>query len=154
MPFVTLAVFFVLVVMVALTGMVFKPGDWYDGLAKPSWTPPDWSFRVVWSVLYPMIAVAGWLVWEAAGLTLATAFWIAQLVLNGAWSWLFFGRWRMDQAFADVVLLWLSILGFIITAWSISPLAALLFLPYLLWVTIAAALNRAVWQLNPQAMQG
>ena len=81
---------------------------------------------------------------EKSGLPqLAIGFWAAQLVLNGAWSWLFFGRRRMDQAFVDVVLLWASILGFIVTAWPISTVATLLFLPYLVWVTIAAALTIA-----------
>jgi tryptophan-rich sensory protein len=99
-----------------------------------------------------MVAIAGWLVWEAAGWTAAMTFWVAQLCLNGAWSWLFFGRRRMDQAFIDVILLWLSIAAFILTAWPISTWAALLFMPYLLWVTIAAALNLSVWRMNPHAM--
>jgi tryptophan-rich sensory protein len=147
-----LPIFFGLVVLVAMSGVMFKPGDWYAQLAKPAWTPPDWSFGVVWSILYLMIAIAGWLVWETAGWSLAMGFWAAQLVLNGAWSWLFFGRRRMDQAFVDVVLLWAAILCFIVTAWPISTVAALLFLPYLVWVTIAAALNRTVWRMNPEAV--
>jgi tryptophan-rich sensory protein len=152
MSFLTLAVFLALVVLVAMSGVLFKPGDWYAALAKPSWTPPDWSFGVVWSILYLMVAIAGWLVWEAGGWTAAMTFWVAQLGLNGAWSWLFFGRRRMDQAFIDVILLWLSIAAFILTAWPLSTWAALLFAPYLLWVTIAAALNLSVWRMNPHAM--
>ncbi|MEM7045580.1 MAG: TspO/MBR family protein [Pseudomonadota bacterium] len=150
MSYLPLAVFIILVVATASTGAIFSPGAWYDRLEKPSWTPPDWAFPVVWSVLYLMIAIAGWLVWEKAGFGLAIVLWGLQLFLNGAWSWLFFGRRRMDQAFADVTLLWITIAAFVVVAWPISPLAASLFLPYLLWVSIAAALNWTVWRMNPE----
>ncbi len=149
----SLAVFIVAVIMVAMTGAIFKPGPWYETLEKPSWTPPDWAFPVVWSILYLFIAIAGWLVWQTSGWSLALALWILQLLLNGAWSWLFFGLKRMDLAFVDVSLLWLCIAGFIVIAWPISTTAALLFLPYLVWVSIAAALNLTVWRMNPIAVQ-
>jgi len=149
----SLAVFIVAVIMVAMTGAIFKPGPWYETLEKPSWTPPDWAFPVVWSILYLFIAIAGWLVWQTSGWPLALALWILQLLLNGAWSWLFFGLKRMDLAFVDVSLLWLCIAGFIVIAWPISTTAALLFLPYLVWVSIAAALNLTVWRMNPIAVQ-
>lgn len=152
MSFLSLIVIVVLVMSIAATGAIFKPGAWYEALSKPSWTPPDWVFPVVWMLLYLMISGAGWLVWEKAGWSVAMGFWGVQLVFNGAWSWLFFGRRRMDQAFVDVTLLWLSIAGFIILAWPISIVAALLFLPYLLWVSIAATLNLTVWRMNPDAM--
>ncbi|MEM9439271.1 MAG: TspO/MBR family protein [Pseudomonadota bacterium] len=148
----SLAVFIVAVIMVAMTGAVFKPGSWYETLEKPSWTPPDWAFPVVWSILYLFIAIAGWLVWQSSGWSLALALWVLQLLLNGAWSWLFFGLKRMDLAFVDVSLLWLCIAGFIVIAWPISTTAALLFLPYLVWVSIAAALNLTVWRMNPIAV--
>ena len=129
----SLAVFIVAVIMVAMTGAIFKPGAWYETLKKPSWTPPDWAFPVVWSILYLFIAIAGWLVWQSSGWSLVLTFWILQLLLNGAWSWLFFGLKRMDLAFVDVSLLWLCIAGFIVIAWPMSTTAALLFLPYLVW---------------------
>ncbi len=151
MAYLSLIVFFAIVVLTAVSGAIFKPGPWYLTLNKPSWTPPDWAFPVVWSILYLMIAVSGWLVWIEAGWTLALMLWLGQLVLNGAWSWLFFGRRRMDLALADVALLWIGILAFIIVAWPISTLAALLFLPYLLWVSVAGLLNLTVWRLNPTA---
>lgn len=144
-------VFIVLVLIAAASGGVFKPGAWYAGLHKPSWTPPDWAFPVVWAALYAAIAWAGVLVWQAEGGGLALIFWGAQWAFNTAWSWLFFGRRRMDLAFVDVTLLWLSVLGFIVTAWPVSPLAGVLFLPYLAWVSVAAALNGTVWRLNPEA---
>lgn len=147
----SLLVFVALVIATAATGVLFQPGAWYERLAKPSWTPPNWLFGPVWSVLYIMIAVAGWLVWSAEGAGLAIALWACQLVLNGLWSFLFFGIRRMDLAMVDVTLLWLSIAAFAAAALPVSQTAALLFLPYLAWVTIAAALNLSVWRLNPQA---
>ena len=151
MSIVALVSFVVAVVLIASTGAIFKPGAWYEGLAKPSWTPPDWAFPVVWSVLYIFIAGAGWLVWREAGWSLALGVWTLQLLLNGAWSWLFFGLRRMDLAFVDVALLWLCIAAFIMLAWPMSTIAALLFLPYLVWVSVAAALNLTVWRMNPFA---
>jgi len=138
----------VLVLATASSGALFKPGEWYQGLRRPSWTPPNWAFPVVWSLLYIAIGVSGWLVWQAQGAGLATVLWLVQLVLNAAWSWLFFGRHRMDLAFADICLLMLTILAYIFVAGMVSPLAALLFAPYALWVAIAAALNHTVWRLN------
>ena len=151
MSIVALVSFVVAVVLIASTGAIFKPGAWYEGLAKPSWTPPDWAFPVVWSVLYIFIAGACWLVWREAGWSLALGVGILQLLLNGAWSWLFFGLRRMDLAFVDVALLWLCIAAFIMLAWPMSTIAALLFLPYLVWVSVAAALNLTVWRMNPFA---
>jgi len=151
MSIASMVLFALPVFLTACTGAIFKPGTWYDGLEKPSWTPPDWAFPVVWSILYLFIAIAGWLVWQQAGWSLALGLWIAQLVLNGAWSWLFFGLRRMDLAFLDVSLLWLCIASFIVIAWPISSTAAYLFMPYLIWVTTAGALNRAVWRMNPAA---
>lgn len=143
-----------LVFATASSGAIFKPGDWYQELRRPSWTPPNWAFPVVWSILYVAIAVSGWLVWEAQGAGLAMALWLLQLVFNAAWSWLFFGRQRMDLAFADVCALFVTILAYIAAASAVSQTAALLFVPYAMWVVAAATLNRAVWRLNPEAARG
>lgn len=86
MSIASLALFALPVFLTACTGAIFKPGAWYDALEKPSWTPPDWAFPVVWSILYLFIAVAGWLVWQEAGWSVPIGLWAAQLVLNGAWS--------------------------------------------------------------------
>lgn len=149
----TLVIFCALVTVAALSGAFFKPGEWYDGLRKPSWNPPKWVFPVVWTILYAFIAVAGWLVWQQVGFGLIIVLWGLQLVLNAGWSWLFFGMQRMDLAFAEVSALWLSVLLFIIFAWPVSTTAALLFVPYLAWVSTAALLNWTVWSLNPNAMK-
>lgn len=139
----------------ATTGAVFRPGPWYDRLDKPSWTPPDWAFPVAWTLLYVAIGVAPWLVWRAAGFAgaaLPLAVWAVQLALNAAWSWLFFGLRRMDLAFAEVVALWASIALMIALFLPISVTAGLLMVPYLVWVSFAAALNLAVWQRNKDAV--
>ena len=84
----------------ASTGAIFKPGPWYDTLAKPSWRPPNWLFPPAWAVLYILMAVAAWLVWREAGFAgapLALMLWFRQLALNAAWSWIFFGLKRMDR---------------------------------------------------------
>lgn len=143
---VTLALFLVLTAAVAAFGAQFAPGTWYAALPKPSWTPPNWLFGPVWTVLYIAIAVAGWLVWRA-GVGLALGFWLAGSAFNGLWSWLFFGLHLIGLALADIVLLWMTILAFILTAWSPARVAALLFLPYLAWVTYAALLNFAIWRM-------
>jgi tryptophan-rich sensory protein len=138
----------------ALSGAVFKPGAWYEGLAKPPWRPPNWLFAPAWALLFLMIATAGWLVWGRAGFagaSLALSIYAIQLVLNAAWSGFFFGMRRMDLALIDVGLLWLSIAAVIAAFAPHSPLAALLVAPYLLWVTIASALNLRMIQLNPAA---
>jgi translocator protein len=147
-------VFGLLVLLAASSGAVFKPGPWYEALRRPSWTPPNWAFPLVWTALYIMIAVSGWMVWNAAGFGPAIALWAAQLVFNAAWSWLFFGLRRMDLAFADVCALVLSVLAYIVAAWPVSATAALLFVPYLVWVTTAATLNYSVWKLNPAMARG
>jgi benzodiazapine receptor len=147
-------IFLLLVFAAASTGAIFKPGEWYEQLNKPRWTPPGWAFPVVWSALYIMIAIAGWLVWRTDQTSLAVYFWAAQWVFNSAWSWLFFGLKRMHWGLADICLLWLSALGFIVSAWAISPMASWLFMPYLLWISIAGLLNFTVWRMNPQWQAG
>ena len=148
----SLVPFLVTVVVVAASGAIFMPGPWYRALSKPSWTPPDWAFGPAWTVLYLMIAVAGWLVWTEQGSGPAIWFWAANIVFNGAWSWLMFGMKRIGWALADAIAMLLTIVGFIATAWPVSQTAALLFVPYLAWVTFATALNWAILARNPQAV--
>lgn len=134
----------------AASGVVFKPGEWYRTLRKPGWTPKPWVFPAVWTPLYLMIAVAGWLAWRQAGpFVLPFAFYAAQMILNAAWSAFFFGLRRPDLAFVDLVLLWLSILATLLGFAPLSAVAAWLLAPYLLWVTIAGVLNLTVWRMNP-----
>lgn len=145
----SLIVVAILVLATASSGALFMPGPWYEALAKPSWTPPNWLFPVAWTVLYIMIALAGWLVWKAGGFGTALLIWGAGLVVNAAWSYLMFGKHDITLALADVAVLWLMVLAFIIAAWPVDWRASLLFMPYLVWVSIASALNFEVWRLNP-----
>jgi tryptophan-rich sensory protein len=138
--------------LAAFTGTFFRPGDWYERLAKPSWRPPNRLFAPVWTILYLMIAVSGWLVWREAGFAgaaLPLAVYGLQLVLNAAWTPIFFGLHRPDLAFLNIVLVWLSIVATMLLFYPINAVAALLLLPYLAWVAFAAALNFAIWRLNP-----
>lgn len=125
--------------------------DWYPTLNKPSWTPPSWLFGPVWTVLYACIAIAGFLAWRKAGYggaRWAMLLFALQLILNAAWSWLFFGLRQPGWALAEIVLLWAAILATTVAFFRISAPAGLLFVPYLLWVTFAAVLNGAIWRLN------
>jgi translocator protein len=146
---ISLVVFFVLVAAAAAFGAQFSPGDWYEGLQKPSWNPPNSVFGPVWTALYICIAIAGWHVWtRAAGAKLPVILWFVQLVLNALWSLLFFGMHRPEIAAVDIVLLLATIIAFIVTARRYSKLASALFIPYALWVAFATALNLAIVQLN------
>lgn len=122
---------------------------WYAELAKPSWTPPNWVFAPAWLTLFALMAIAAWLVWRQAGLgSIPLKLFAIQLVLNVAWSALFFGWKSPAAAMIEILLLWLAILGTTISFWSARRVAGWLLLPYLLWVTYAAALNFAIWRLN------
>jgi len=143
-----LVVFLLLVAGTAYTGMTYLPGPFYAALEKPAWTPPNEVFPPVWTALYVLIAIAGWIAWRAQGFGPLLWLWLLQLCLNGAWSYLMFGEKQIHYALMDVAALWLAILSFIFVAWPVRRSAALLFVPYLLWVTYAAALNFELWRLN------
>jgi tryptophan-rich sensory protein len=147
---IALALFFVVSFAAASTGAVFRPGAWYANLQKPRWTPPNWAFPIVWSVLFCAIAVSGWLVWEAGGLAAwpALTLFAVHLLVNAAWSFLFFGKKRLDWAMVEVICLWLMIAAVIAAFAPFSMTAALLLTPYLAWVSVAAALNLRLLQLN------
>lgn len=150
---IVLAGFIVACFGVASSGAFFRPGEWYRSIRKPSWTPPNWLFAPAWTLLYILIAIAGWLVWRKAGFQgAAGAFtiYIVQLLLNAGWSAVFFGLQRIKAGFAEVSLLWLSIAATIAAFAPIDETAALLLVPYLCWVTFAAGLNFAILRLNPE----
>ena len=136
----------------AAVGALFMPGSWYETLVKPAWTPPNWLFGPVWTALYIMIAVSGWLIWrqaETSHVRLALIVFAAQLALNSLWSWLFFGLQRPDLALIDILLLEGAIAWMIVLFWPLSRLAGALLIPYLIWVSFATLLNAALWRLNP-----
>lgn len=134
-----------------LVGSQFMPGEWYAALVKPSWNPPSTVFAPVWTTLYVMMGVAAWMVWRKAGFggaRGALALFFLQLILNGAWSYLFFGAHLPMVAFFEIVLLWLVILTTLVSFWRVRPVAGALLIPYLCWVGFAAALNFQLWRLN------
>lgn len=129
--------------------------SFYAALERPVWAPPAGMFGPVWTFLYVTMAVAAWLVWRIGGFRAARAalwLYIAQLVLNALWSWLFFA-WRLGAgAFVEVLMLWAMLVVVTASFWRVRALAGVLLVPYVLWVSFAAALNLALWQMNPESL--
>jgi translocator protein len=123
---------------------------WYAGLAQPSFTPPSWIFAPVWTTLYVVMAVAAWRVWRIAGTrSVEMLAYAVQLILNFAWSWVFFALHRIGLALAEILILDLAILFTTILFVRRDRLAGLIFLPYLAWSLFASLLTRTLWILNP-----
>jgi tryptophan-rich sensory protein len=148
MKYLSFIPFLLLVIAAASTGALFMPGEWYQSLNKPSWTPPDWLFGPAWTILYVLIAIAGWKVWQVQGMGPALIVWFIGLGLNALWSYLMFGAHRIDLALYDAIGMLVSIIAFIVLSWGLDKGAALLFVPYLAWVSFATALNLAILRLN------
>lgn len=127
---------------------VQEPGGWYAGLNKPPFNPPGWVFAPVWTVLYVMIAIAGWRIWmrERGGAAMAT--WFVQIALNFLWPPIFFGLQRPGAALIVITALIVTIAMFIVQSWHGDRVAALLFLPYAAWAAFAALLNMSIVMLN------
>jgi len=142
-------IFFAACLGAGITGGVFPPGPWYRRLAKPWWTPPDWVFPVTWMVLYVCMATAGARTAMAEGNGLAMAFWAMQIAFNGLWTPVFFGLRNIRLGLGIIAILWLTVASGLLSMWAVDWVAGALFVPYLIWVTIAAALNAEVWRLNP-----
>ena len=146
-----LIVFVVLCFAAAGIGGFFPPDSWYASLNRPSYAPPNWVFGPVWTLLYVMMAVAGWLVWKSSGSVgkrFALTMFGIQLVLNAAWSVIFFGWHQPGWAFLEICMLWLAIATTVVSFKRRSSAAAVLLIPYLAWVSFAAVLNYGFWSLN------
>lgn len=128
---VSLLVFIALVGATAALGGQWGAGPWYAALSKPDWTPPNWVFPPAWAALYLMIAVAGWLIWTTPheSRTLVLGLWAGQLLLNAAWSYIFFGRHEIALGLIDILALWAVIAAFALAAWPVNQWASLLFIP-------------------------
>lgn len=131
-----------------LLGLLTTPGEWYAGLAKPAFNPPPWLFAPVWTVLYVMIAVAGWRTWQRDRSSLAMTFWWVQLGLNFLWTPVFFTAHMVGLALAIILLLLAAIIGFMAASWRQDRATAWLFLPYAAWVAFATLLNGSIYTLN------
>lgn len=131
-----------------LIGYATLPGEWYASLVKPSFNPPSWVFGPAWSLLYVLIAIAGWRIWRREPHGAAMKLWVAQLVLNFLWSPVFFGAQRIAGALAIIVLLLIAIMAFMAAARRVDRVAFWLFVPYALWVAFATSLNASILLLN------
>ena len=131
-----------------LTGSLFPPGQWYSQLNKPIWTPPNWVFPVAWPILYLCMSYSGATLASIDSAGSALALWALQIALNTLWTPVFFGLKNIKVGLIIILLLFLSVAICTYVFWMHSFLSGLLFLPYLAWVTFAAALNMAVFRLN------
>jgi len=137
----------------AVVGIATSGGDsaWYQSIPKPEWTPPAWVFAPVWTSLYALMGVAAWLVWRKGGWSARTVpltIFLVQLMLNFAWSFLFFTLHRVDWALADIALLWIAIVVTLRTFAAVDGRASWLLVPYLTWVSFAAVLNWTIYALQ------
>ena len=129
-----------------------ESGLFYGQLTRPVWAPPAWLFAPAWTVLYILMGISAWLAWRVKGFhpaRFALSLFIVQLAVNALWTWIFFIWKQGAPAFVEILVLWSLILCTIIAFWRIRPLAGMLLLPYIAWVTYASALTFMVWRLNP-----
>lgn len=133
-------------------GALTELGPWYFTLQHPEWKPPDVAFGVIWTTIFTLCAISGWLAWQAADTSAlrARVAWLfgANALLNILWSALYFKLQRPDWALVEVTFLWLSIVALIVGLWRLSRWASALLMPYWVWVSIAAVLNLKTVQLN------
>ena len=143
---------------VGAVGAIFSPGmsassaAWYGALIRPEWAPPNSWFGPIWTALYVLMGICGWLAWSERyhrGRDAALASYAIQLFINALWSPFFFGVKSAGSGLFIIVALWLSIVWMIREFWTVKPAAAWMSLPYLVWVSYAAALNLSIWRLNP-----
>ena len=133
------------------TAVFIADNGWYAGLDKPAWNPPGWLFGPVWTLLYAMMAVAAWRVWQYGGWDRQKAsliLFVVQWALNALWTPLFFGLHRPGWALVEILVLLVAILATLRAFWHVDRLAGLLLLPYAAWVSFATVLNWTIWQLN------
>jgi len=132
----------------ASTGFFFKPGQWYESLVKPAFTPPNWVFPVAWSTIYLLIAWAGYRLTLIPGSQEVLALWAAQIALNTLWTPVFFGAQRMFTGMLILTLLWLVVAVMLVMALQLDVITGLILLPYLGWLCVAAALNFSILRNN------
>ncbi len=135
----------------ALGGIATDTGTWYQELTRPAWNPPGWVFGPVWTLLYTLMGIAAWGVWKEVGFdagAVPLALFGVQLALNGLWSWLFFAWQAPGWAFAEILVLWVAIAATLLAFYRVKAWTGYLLVPYLLWVSYAAALNGWIWWMN------
>jgi tryptophan-rich sensory protein len=125
--------------------------NWYAGLNKPSFNPPNWIFGPMWTTLYFLMGISFYLIWKlpvSTTRTQAIRIFIIQFILNFCWSIIFFSMHQIGWALAEIIAMWVFIILTIVQFRKLSILAAVLLIPYLLWVSFASILNGSIWQLN------
>jgi tryptophan-rich sensory protein len=132
----------------ATTGIIFKPGQWYERLIKPDFTPSNWAFPVAWTLIYLLLAWVGYRLSLIPGSQVLLALWAAQIALNTLWTPVFFGAHRIFSAMVIIVVLWLVVALMVLMAFRLDVISGLLLLPYLGWLCVAAALNFAILRQN------
>jgi tryptophan-rich sensory protein len=132
----------------ATTGVIFKPGEWYQSLNKPNFTPPNWAFPVAWTTIYLLLAWAGYRLTLLPGSEMLLALWAAQIALNTLWTPVFFGAHHLFASMVILALLWLVVAVMVVMALRLDVLTGFILLPYLLWLCVAAALNFSILRNN------
>ncbi len=142
-------IFFVACCVTASSGTLFPTGAWYESLKKPVWTPPNWAFPIAWTTLYLILSFVGMRAALNPDGNLALALWALQGSFATLWTPVFFGLKKMGVALVIMLGLWGAVLSMLICYWQLDPLLGILIVPYLFWVSYAAALNFTVWKMNP-----
>lgn len=132
----------------ASTGIMFQPGQWYEELKKPSFTPPKWLFPVAWTIIYLLLAWAGYRLSLIPGSQMVLALWAAQIALNTLWTPVFFGAHRIFAAMVIITLLWLVVATMVVLALRLDLITGLILFPYLIWLCVAGALNFSILRNN------
>ena len=144
----TLFIFLLACAAAATTGVIFKPGEWYASLNKPRFTPPNWAFPLAWTVIYLLLAWAGYRLTLIPGSQVVLALWAAQIALNTLWTPVFFGAHQVLAAMVILVLLWLVVAVMVVMALRLDVITGLILFPYLVWLSVAAALNFSILRNN------
>jgi len=144
----TFLIFLLACAAAASTGIMFKPGPWYEALNKPGFTPPNWLFPVAWTTIYLLLAWAGYRLTLIPGSQVVLALWAAQIALNTLWTPVFFGAHRLFAAMLILTLLWLVVAAMVVMALRLDVITGLILFPYLMWLCVAAALNFSILRHN------
>ena len=132
----------------ASTGIFFQPGQWYESLAKPGFTPPNWLFPVAWTTIYLLLAWAGYRLTQIPDSQVVLALWAAQIALNTLWTPVFFGAQRILASMLILTLLWLVVAVMVVLALRLDVITGLILFPYLVWLCLAGALNFFILRNN------
>lgn len=150
MIFLLFLIFLTACVAAGSTGVLFKPGQWYSDLQKPTWTPPGWMFSVAWTSLYLLMSWAAARVAVTEGSGFALALWALQIALNTLWTPVFFGLHRMRTGLVIIVALWITVVAMTVGFFLVDAWAGVMLIPYVAWVSVAASLNYSILKLNPE----